>query len=370
MDLDLQDLSYPRAVLIAFLVTVNLALVGAVTTSATPHGPYNGAWDGGSTLRTSATSSDASTTHAIDTEPYETVTANGTVAFIVAPQEDYSPTAAARVRQFVQRGGTVVVASEDNRTDRLLSELGVETRIDGRPVRDEREHYRGPALPVATNVNDHPLTDGVESLTLNYGTVLNRSRAGNTAPRSERVGEVLVNTSGFAYVDANENETLDFSETVGPRPVVVVEPIGEGAVVVVSDASVFTNAMLDREGNAQFATTLLTSHERVLLDYSHGRPLPPLIYALLVVRDTPLLQFVLGLGAVGAVVGWTYRDSLPTLAGVSFGPTPEERLSGVRPDEAELAAFLADRHPDWDADRIERVTKALIQQRQESDTNE
>jgi len=356
-------------VLILVLLAVNLALIGAVTTSAASHSPYNGEWDGESTLRTTATTSDASESLGIDTTEYESVSANGTVAIIVAPQENYTGTEAARIRQFLQQGGTLVVASEDNQTNRLLSDLGVETRIDGHVVRDEQEHYRGPALPVATNVREHPLTEGVESLTLNYGSILVRTQESDTLD-SKLTGDVLINTSGFAYLDRNGNRDLDAEEEVQPRPVVVAEEIGEGRVVVVSDGSVFTNAMLDRDGNEQFATNLVSAHKRVLLDYSHGSPLPPLVYALVIVRETPLLQFFIGIGSAGLVVGWIYRESLPLPGIRAESRQPEIHDRPISLDEEDLTESLTDRHPEWDDERVERVTKAIIRGRQESDDNE
>jgi uncharacterized membrane protein len=39
----LSDLDYPRAILLALLVVLNLALIGATATSSAPYGPYNGA---------------------------------------------------------------------------------------------------------------------------------------------------------------------------------------------------------------------------------------------------------------------------------------------------------------------------------------
>jgi hypothetical protein len=97
-----------------------------------------------------------------------------TTAFVVAPQKLFGAGERARLRQFVQQGGMLVIASDTNRTNQLLSDLDVETRIDSRPLRDESENYRGPSLPVATNVQDANLTDGVKSLTLNYSNILSQ----------------------------------------------------------------------------------------------------------------------------------------------------------------------------------------------------
>ncbi len=355
------DIDYPRAVLLVLLVVLNLALVGAVVTSDAPYGPYNGAWDGTSELRTSL-AGDADLTLAHSTTQYGEVSGDA-VAIVVAPQESYGATDTARLRQFVQRGGTLVVMSDDNRTNRLLTELEVETRIDGRPLRDERENYRSPALPVATETTDHPYTDDIDGLTLNYGTALNVSTDSQRfGPAWE--GQYLINTSGFAYIDRNRNETLDTSESLRERPVATLEPVGQGQVLVVSDASVATNAMLDRTGNERFIQNIAGAHDQVLLDYSHGHPLPPLVYALLLIRATPWAQFVLGLTAVAVVALWArgVSVSIPEWLVGRDRDTPSPKISASQDD---LTAFLAAEHPEWDEDRIERVTQAIIRRREQ-----
>lgn len=363
------DVDYPRAVLLGLLVVVNLALVGAATTSGAPYGPYNGAWDGSSEARTLATEESA-VTLAHSTVSYEEARPADTVAVIVAPQRRYGPTDLARVRSFLGQGGTLVVAADDNRTNRLLDELDVTVRIDGQPVRDEQEHYRAPSLPVATEVSDHPLTADVDGLTLNHGTVLNVSKTGERPGVEEWTGEYLINTSGFGYVDRNGNEELDDDEILRERPVAVTEPVGSGQVVVISDASVFTNAMLDREGNEQFLRNVVGSSETVLLDYARGHPLPPLLYALLVIRSAPLVQFGLGALALGGVVVWArglpeaVREWVPT-----DGNQGETTDAGSL-DAEEFSAFLASEHPDWDDDRVQHVTKAILRSRGQSRDND
>jgi len=366
------DIDYPRTVLLVVLVVVNLALIGAVSTSGAPYGPFNTGWDGTSDLRQTVSETDGEVTLAHAASEYEEPRPDQTVAFVVSPQREYGPTDVARVRQFLSRGGTLVVASDDNRTNRLLDRLGVETRIDGRPVRDDRNNFRGPSLPVATNVPAHPLTRDVDQLTLNYGTVLNvtRDRNRSTLERRDenRSTRILVNSSGFAYLDSNANGALDENEILREYPVVALERVGSGRVVVVSDGSVFTNAMLERDGNRQFARTLAAQHEHVLLDSSHGHPLPPLVVGLLVVRDTPLLQFALGGAALTLVALWTLRPSirLPDWLSRDGATTGSQ----YRLDADELAAFLTERHPDWDDEQVERVTKAIIRRREQSGGND
>ena len=364
------DVDYPRLAVVVVLLAVNLALVGALATSGAAYDPYNGAWDGATTLR--ETASESATVHVTVTgDAFTDVSTGRSVAFALAPAAPTNESIAG-VRRFVASGGTLVVAGQDSEsTNAYLDAVGARARIDGRKLRDERNNYRAPNLPVAANVTTHALTEDVPSMTLNNGTVVQPNRA-----------TPLVNTSAIAYLDANSNATLDTDEQLGPFPVATVESVGNGQVVVVSDPSVFTNAMLDREGNRAFLAALLADRSAVVLDYSHGSSLPPLAYGLLAVRASPPLQFVVGVAAFAGLTLWIVRERVASvgvgavtvvrsrLGRASTGSPPRSgAITGngsdvpvdLRSDATALEALLADRHPEWDEDRIERVTEALTQ---------
>jgi len=79
----------------------------------------------------------------------------------------------------------------------LLSDVGATARLDGALLRDERNYYRSPALPVAQPVEEHPYTSGATDLTLNYGTAVTPNDA-----------TTLVRTSEFAYLDTDRSGSL------------------------------------------------------------------------------------------------------------------------------------------------------------------
>lgn len=348
----------PRLLVVAVLVVTNVAVVGAMGTSATPYGPYNGAWDGTSELRTASGVAGADPTLLVDSTGYERF-GDGSVAFVVQPQSAYDVGARTRVRQYVRRGGTLVVAAESAAPNGLLDAVGARARIGAGPLRDEQSNYRGPLLAVATNVSAHPLVDGVDALTLNHGRVVEPNNA-----------TVLVRTATTAYVDRNENGTFDRNESVNAWPVATVEEVGAGRVVVVGDASVFTNALADREGNRALAERLVAGANATVFDQSHRGPVAPLPYALAVVRTTPSIQFAVGLGAflvlgfVGAGgSGWLTRRLRDVTSGPRE-PTPVELTA----DDVEQ--YLETRHPDWDEQRVRRVTKAVIRRRGNIEDND
>ncbi|UPV76653.1 DUF4350 domain-containing protein (plasmid) [Halorussus limi] len=373
------DVSIPRMVLAALVVSVLVVAVLAGSSSSAALSPYNADWDGASDLRSMA-SERGEVVVARGTGAYDSVSPRGTVAFVLSPDSEYSSSELLEVSRFVRNGGTLVVAGDFGpHTNELLRVLGTKARLDGRPLRDPRSNYRTPAMPVASRVPNASLspgsaggpgapgrapirgTTGADSVTLNYGTAVEPNGA-----------TVVYNTSGYAYLDTDRNGKLGSTENLTSAPVVTAERLGAGRVVVVSDSSVFIDAMVEEGRNRAFVASLLSGHDRVLLDYSHTAGLPPLVVALLVVRDSAWLTLAAGAAAVGVLGVWSRRPDLLASAKVAF-PRPWRHDSdldgapdsgvGVRPTRGEVAAHLERRHPEWDRERVERVAAALHRRR-------
>ncbi|WP_254546098.1 DUF4350 domain-containing protein [Halomarina pelagica] len=350
------DVDPPRAGLAVFALLVVAGVGVAAGTSGASFGLYNFGWDGASELRALSEDADARPVVVRSTAAYERLPANGTLAIVLSPDEGYAANESARLREFVRRGGTLVVAEDFGaHGNELLAAVGASSRVDGRLLRDERHNYRSPALPVATNV-ENVSAAGTKNLTLNYGTAVRPNGA-----------NVLVSSSGYAYLDADGDARPDPGEPMESHPVVTSERLGEGRVVVVSDASALINAMLDRPGNRAFVASLVSGHERVVLDYSHSERFPPLAVAVLALRESAILQVVLGTLLVGLVGAWA---RWPTLRGRGVVAELRARATGERYDPPEIGlrreevvAYLAREHPEWDERRVERVASAVVDRR-------
>jgi hypothetical protein len=352
------DWDYPRALLLALAVVMFIALIVVASSSTAAFSSYNTAWDGASDLRESAQAVGTDATVIRTMEPYDGPTAAAeTVAFVLAPREPYSPNETARLRQFLQRGGTLVVADDfDTVANPLLDGLGANSRINGTLLRDERHMHQGPTLPVANNVSLHPLTTGVDSVTLNHASAV--------APNG---ATVLVGTSGFAYADRNRNGQLDDTERLDSYPVITVESAGAGTLIVAGDPSLFINVMVERPGNAAFVRNLFAGPELVLLDYSHAGGLPPLSVALLMLRSSLPLQLLVGLLGLGVIAGWSGG-----LIRLPSSEIPSTVLDDRSPDmsQEELVAYLSRRHPDWEPARVRRIVRGVLYSRTQSRPDE
>ena len=361
MDWITTNRTYPELLAIGLGVVVLVTVVVAASISGVAYGTFTPSWEGTSEFRGEAESADAETIVLTDTERYAEIPRDESVAIVLSPDEPYEDADRDRLSEFVEEGGTLVVAEAYGpHTNTLLDDLGASTRVDGDPLRDERSYYRSPALVVAPDVAAHPYLIGVEELTLNHGTALD---SGDST--------VLVRSSEFAYLDRTGTGELSQGDEMGTYPIVTVEQVGEGEVVTVSDPSVFINAMLERDGNRAFANGLISTHDRVIFDTTHSEDIPPLAAATLSLRESALLQAALGgilVFGIGAVYRWSdvrrMRVRLRRLKPSIGQSTPDA------PTEREMQSILDDRYPEWDVERRERIVTAVMSRREEDDSNE
>jgi hypothetical protein len=140
--------------------------------------------------------------------------------------------------------------------------------------------------------------------------------------------------------------------------------VGNGTVYVVSDPSVFINAMLERPGNARFTRNLVGNHSTAMLDYSHLSGQPPLVLATLTLQRSPLWQLVVaGVGLGGLLFVGRLQGLLSTVLGRlrrrdRVEADREFVLADADPDD--VVQYLARRHPDWDEARLRRVMRGVL----------
>lgn len=358
----LDDIPWPQVLLAALLGATVLTVVIAAATSASAFGLFNPTWDGSSEFR-GAIEADTDTELVVarETGVYESSDPTQSVAFVTAPADTYGSTDASRVNQFVQSGGTLVVLENfGSAGNDLLGAVGAETRVDGRLLRDEHQYDRGPAMPIATDVNTSSLDGPVDRLVFNHATAVN---ANDDAT-------VLVRTSPYATLgpaDANRS-AADF----GRYPVAASEPVGNGSVVTIGDPSLTINAMFDRADNEAFLAALFESADRVIVDVSHDEELPPAYVALLAVRNSSSLAAAIGgvgIAVIALVAGrWPHR-LVARLRGQPGRPAGE-LTARSQADVDALRAHLRERHPEWDSERIQRIITALNTGQDEGKSNE
>ncbi|MDG5819743.1 DUF4350 domain-containing protein [Natronococcus sp. A-GB7] len=324
-------------------VSLLLVVIVAGMTSTAAFEPYNPDWDGTSEFRTDVDADPNVDAEIVtDTNQYDVTDPHETVAFVIAPEAPYTGADADRVRTFVERGGTLVVLEDaDGYGGDLLERTGAEARLGDRFVLDERERVRGPAMPIASETATHALTDDVDQLVLYHATTVEPNGA-----------TVLVGTSEYSYLGENATAVPSEGTELESHPVATTESVGDGTVVAIADPSVATNAMYGQPDNAQFLANQYAGADRVVFDRSHGPEPPPITAAVLAIRTSPELQFLVGSVGIAAVV------AAPRVAAALSGSGRRSDAAGVEGDDRQilsdedLVAAVCRRHPDWDPDRV------------------
>lgn len=355
----------PRLLLIALVVVIGLTLIASGITSSSAFDPYNMGWDGTSELRSTADEAELDVTIGRETMAYDSVSPHQTVAFVLAPDEQYDEEEVARISEFLENGGRVVIGTErKSKTNRLLRQLGVSARVGTHTLRDEKEYYKSPELPLAEPAEGHAFTEDVDIISMNIGTTVTPNDA-----------TVIARSSEFAYIDSNENGELETNERVERVPVAVVESVGDGEVIVTGDSSIFINSMIDRTGNRRFTQNLMSERNMMLLDVSHAAMIPPLVKGWLIIKDSSILQAILLSVGVVLISVWSERSrigQLLTATNMGFG-TKSANEAEEPPETLETQAYveyLESTHPDWDSERIERVVKETKRKRGKPITND
>lgn len=349
---DWLSFDYPQVLLGVLTVVTVVILLFAASTSSVAFGVFNPFWEGAGELQTQADAAGSQSVIVRETTRYPATNATTTLALVLSPDAPYTANESRRLRQFVASGGVLVVADDFGpHGNDLLASVGASARFNGSLLRDDRYHYRSPAMPVIRNTSNSSLFTGVSNVTVNHGTVVRPNGA-----------TVLARSSEYSYLDIDRNGALSEGERLESYPVMTVERIGDGRVITISDPSLFINVMLERPGNRQFVRNLFATRSLVLLDYSHATGVPPLAEALLIVRDSTVLQFGLGIAGLAGLWAW-FRGERPSW----LRNGRQDSIPAVTDvDEDEIAAALERAHPDWDAERIRRVTEGVITRRSKS----
>lgn len=155
---------------------------------------------------------------------------------IIAPARDLTSAEAAYYRDFVTRGNTLLLADEFGTGNSLLSTL--EGSIVIRPgILSSVDRAYGDAYKVVVN----PV--GQSRFFLSDSSILLDKAATLTG------GDPILKSSVFSWVDQIPDRELSKGEILDRYTVMAQERKGNGLVYVISDTSIFINAMRDPGGS-------------------------------------------------------------------------------------------------------------------------
>lgn len=254
---------------------------------------------------------------------------SSTVLLVVAPERGLGPGDLGLLREYVYRGGVLVLADEYGGINNITEALGLGTGVLGPLVVDPLYMYRVRELVVAR------LSWGGE-VYLDYASVLETS-AGD--PRC------IVATSPLSYIEKGG------SRVYGPFCIGAVYVLGRGRVYVFSDSSLWINSMIDRGSNYL-----------LLENITGGRSL----YIVSGLRDPSLYTRTrsLVLGTLSLAIGSDLRYVFVAVAALTLYISRDyiERAlyrgeGGVVETVCREVERVLERHPEWDRDLLMSIVR-------------
>ena len=309
------------ALVLSFLVIGSVSYSAPITE---PYHPLNDAWNGCSQIYGMAPRAQLLYSYAA---PLPNATA---LIAIIGPRIPFVSSETSELRSFLENGGTVLLADDVGTGNGLLQGLNVSARFSGQAIADLYFYSRTPSFPLISDFVPDPVNRNITALILDHPTyiqILNSSLV-----------KAIALSSPFSFVDLYNNGTLSLNETTQAYPVIATTHIGAGLLVMVANANIFDNELIELFNNQLLFRDLLgIASGTTLFDLAH-LPSAPLTNPRIMFRkefDTSLaiLQSTLvqGLVAAGLVL---------VFAGVYLAMSRSRRTHGYQVEESTLHTDL------------------------------
>jgi len=182
---------------------------------------------------------------------------------LLIPYTDFTTPDLEQLKDFISRGGTLILADDFGYGNKVLEYLGLNERFSGAQLLDPMVNYKNQQFPRIPHYRDSALTAGVASLVLNHATALTNVATEN----------ILASSSAFSFLDLASNEEPDSNDPGGPLPVISEHSVGNGQVILIADPSIFINSMSGLEDNRKLLANISAlSTTPPFIDQSHLEP--------------------------------------------------------------------------------------------------
>jgi hypothetical protein len=208
---------------------------------------------------------------------------------------------------------------------------------------------------VASDMAEHPLTDGVSMLLLNHpSTIIPGPRA-----------TALVNSSSASWLDLDGDYALGPDEPSGPFPLLTVEPYGKGELMVLSEPSILINQMQGRMNDSVLVRNIVDhlteGREDLVMDESHRDLTDPVqVMNVYVSSLDPRLKW--GVVAASVVLFAVINTPFLSKARAVMERLLKRLLGGEEPPHRTVGSIFEEvqrTHPDWDARTLSRIRASI-----------
>jgi len=263
------------AILVLFGIVAVLCHVSSTTME---YSRYNPEWNGTSRLFQEMIERDAMMVSGF----HELPGGGDALLLILAPGESYAPDEIGLLRTFLEEGNIVVLVSDKERENLLISGLGSSIRIrDGNLTSIDR-FFDHPSSVLAFPAGQDPLGAGISRIVLNN-------------PSSLEGGEPVFTSSLLSWIDADGDSRLGRDETLQRFSVIAADRVGEGVLYVIADPSIFINGMdaigMDNE-NYALARQIMSARPRFIVEQGRSRTAyaPEAIRVVNLVKDSTITK--------------------------------------------------------------------------------
>jgi hypothetical protein len=281
--------------LVGLVLTASLLLASVhLSANTLDESRYNLGWNG--TSRFFAGLDRNRVTDVTDLSALESY--SGSLLFVIAPARPYTEPEIAAYRRYLEGGNTIFLADDSGTGNGLLRGVGSRIVIASGPLLSFDREYNDPALVVVSPVRNATVPGGPEHMVLNE-------------PVSVEGGEPLMASSFMSWIDRNGDGRIDSAEPLGRHAVLARERLGKGELLVLSDPSIFINAMYgDMAGNRKFISFLAANTSPVLIDQVNSRTAGDegTSLALHAAKRDPVAGFgILAAGVLALAAAWARR---------------------------------------------------------------
>jgi hypothetical protein len=181
---------------------------------------------------------------------------------IVIPYEPLTTTELSQLQHYISNGGTLLLLDDYGYGNQILNSLRLDVRFTEQALLDPLYDYNNQLLPKITDLKTTPVSSNLSSIVFNHATSLNQT-TGTT---------VIAQSSGFSFLDLNNNGEWDPDEPNGPFPEATYTKIGQGYIIIIADPSILINSMITLDDNKQFITNAIniqSSNPQIYIDQKH-----------------------------------------------------------------------------------------------------
>lgn len=242
------------AILVAFLLIASVSYFWPVSE---PYFPFNESWNGCSEIYKMVSHADPLYSFSEPLTPKET-----SLIVIVGPTVPFEESESAKLRSYLESGGDILLADDYGSGNGLLQYLGVSARFSGKPLADIYFYSKTPTFPLVSDFAEDPVTRNLTAVIMDHPSYIETQNTSSI--------KIVALSSAFSFIDSLNNGAPSAGEKTQAYPMIVIDHVGNGLLILVANAHLFANEMINLFDNRiLFRNLLRVVNGAVAFDVAH-----------------------------------------------------------------------------------------------------